>query len=416
MTAYVASGLRLAAGAGYSVDQQKLSLASQALALRFDSDRRAAPDTRAYALYAMALLGQPASARLEAVWDQRASLTSLGWALLGLTLDRLKDQRAGEAAAHLSSTALQQGEEAWWDSNRDPMLDFESDNSLEATAFAIKLLARNQPASPLIDKAAQWLVNHRDQGYYWSSTKRTAFVIFGLTDVLKRSGELKPDFSARVLFNGKQVLEKRFGAADALSPAPVSVTVPLAADAVPRIQVEKSGAGRLYASVNWQWRAIGTTEERSRPAGSPLRINRNYSRLSPVTAAGRVTWRMDPLEGDAKPGDLIAVRLSISGGDQQRYFVVEDPLPSGAEVVPDDSLYELRGRPVWWRTWWERREIRDSRVTFFPWMVPRDGLEYVYLFKLTNAGSLRVAPARIEPMYTPGRLSWSEPKPLEVRP
>ncbi|MBI5280408.1 MAG: alpha-2-macroglobulin, partial [Candidatus Solibacter usitatus] len=191
MTAYVASGVKLAAASGYAMDQYRLNQAAQALALRFDSDRRAAPDTRAYALYAMAHLGKPAANRLDAVWNGRSALTSFGWALLGLTLDRLKDPRAREVSAHLIATALQEGEEAWWTSARDPMLDFESDNSLEATAFAIKLLARVEPDSPLIDKAAQWLVNHRDQGYYWSSTKRTAFVIFGLTDVLRRSGELK---------------------------------------------------------------------------------------------------------------------------------------------------------------------------------------------------------------------------------
>ena len=60
-------------------------------------------------------------------------------------------------------------------------------------------------------------MDHR-QGYYWYSTKQTAMVIFGLTDYLKQSGELKPNLQATVTVNGKPVLAKAFGPADALSP------------------------------------------------------------------------------------------------------------------------------------------------------------------------------------------------------
>jgi hypothetical protein len=44
----------------------------------------------------------------------------------------------------------------------------------------------------LLPKAALWLMNHRNEGYWWASTKETAMVIYGLTDYLKASNELKP--------------------------------------------------------------------------------------------------------------------------------------------------------------------------------------------------------------------------------
>jgi len=294
------------------------------------------------------------------------------------------------------------------------MLDFEPDNSLEATALAVKLLAQTQPQNPLIDKATQWLVNHRDQGYYWHSTKRTAFVIYGLTDVLKRSGELMPDFKTTIKLNGKEVLSRSFSAGDALKPEPVKIRLPLTADSA-QVEVTKKGAGRLYSSVSWEYRAAAT-ETRSRGPANTLKINRNFYRLNPTQEAGRLVYTMEPLEGEARLGDLIAVRLSVSGGAGQRYVLVEDPLLSGAEVITNDALYEVRGKPAWWTTWWSRRDLRDSRVTYYPWTVPKEGLEYVYLLKLTNPGSLRVAPARVEPMYQPGTLSWSEPRTLEVKP
>ncbi len=418
MTAYVAAGLKLASGAGYQVEEGRAKQAAKALAQMLAGPAKIAPDTRAYALYAIALQGKPEAALTEAVWAQREKMTSFGWALLGLTFQQIRDARAAEVASHLVSTARQEGEQTHWASDRDPMLDFELDNSHEATAFAVKFLAQAQPQSPLIDQAALWLVNHREQGYYWSTTKKTAFVIYGLTDVLKRSGELKPDYSVKVSVDGREVLAKSFSAEDALRPQPVKIRVPLdGRTARPVVTVARNGTGRLYVSQFWEYRASGASDgERAEPAGSSLRINRNYYRLTAQPEGGRIVYGMEPLEGAPKPGDLVAVRLSIFGGANERYLLVDDPLPAGAEVIERDELYEIRGKPAWWRSWFERREVRDSHVTYYPWAVPKEGLEYVYLLRFTNAGKFGVAPARVEPMYRPNHLSWSEPKVLEVKP
>ncbi len=417
MTAYVAGGLQQAIAAGYLVEEDHRNRAGDALASLFDAPGRMAPDTRAYALYSLAQLGKASKPRLERVWNERGKLTSFGWALLGLAYLQVRDGRSADVAGELARQAKQRDGETWWESNRDAMLDFETDNSLEATALALKFLARAEPGSALIDGAAQWLVNHRDQGYYWSSTKRTAFVVFGLTDVLKRSGELKPDYRVRVLINGKETLNRKFDAGDALKPEAVKLRVPIDPKiANPQVSVEKQGAGRLYASVRWEYRATGAGSVRARPAENATRLNRNYYRLSALNEGGRIVYAMEPLVGQARPGDLIAVRLSLFGAAGQRYLLVEDLIPTGAEVVPRDDLYEIRGKPSWWRGWYERRELRDARVTFFPWSIPRDGLEYVYLLRFTNAGLFHAAPAHVEPMYSPGTMSWSEPAILEVRP
>ncbi len=417
MTAYVATGLKLAATAGYKVDDWRAQQAAKALVAMLGGTGKIAPDARAYALYAIALHDKPAPALTDAIWAQRDSMTSFGWALLGLTFQHLKDSRAADVASHLISSAQVEGEQAHWVSGRDPMLDFDLDNSHEATAFAVKFLAQAQPQSPLIDQAALWLVTHRDQGYYWSTTKKTAFVIYGLTDVLKRSGELKPDYSVKVSVDGREVLSRAFSAEDALSPQPVKIRVPLdGSKSRPAVTIARSGKGRLYVSQFWEYRSTGAEAERTVPAGYPLKINRNYYRLTAQQEAGRIVYGMEPLEGSPKPGDLIAVRLSIFGGGDERYLLVDDPLPAGAEVIERDETYEIRGKPAWWRSWYERRELRDSHVTYYPWAVPKEGLEYVYLLRFTNAGVFRVAPARVEPMYRTNHLSWSEPKVLEVKP
>ena len=57
-----------------------------------------------------------------------------------------------------------------------------------------------------------YLVSHRDEGYYWDSTEQTAMVIYGLTDYLERTQELKPNYSVEVQVNGKTVATKKFTA------------------------------------------------------------------------------------------------------------------------------------------------------------------------------------------------------------
>ena len=48
-------------------------------------------------------------------------------------------------------------------------------------------------------------------------------VIYGLTDYLERSGELHPNFNVTVSVNDRQVLQKHFGDAEALAPAPAEL-------------------------------------------------------------------------------------------------------------------------------------------------------------------------------------------------
>ena len=49
-------------------------------------------------------------------------------------------------------------------------------------------------------------MNHRNEGYWWNSTKQTAMVIYGLTDYLKATGELNPNLTATVTVNDVPVL------------------------------------------------------------------------------------------------------------------------------------------------------------------------------------------------------------------
>lgn len=414
MTAYVVSGLAQAQAAGQDVKADALQKGAAWLKAAYAREPRMIADSKAYVAWALALANSLDPAMLEDVWTRREKLTPYGEALLGLVFDARKDGRARELAQRLEAQVRQNDLEAWWSQESDPLMDLWFDATPETTAFAMKFLTHANAQSPLLAKAALWLANHRSEGMFWYSTEQTAMVVNGLSDYLKLTQELKPAFTANVSVNGKRIGSRTFSGADALAPGETVFSIPDAQldPASNRVRIEMAGAGRLYWSVSEDYSSL---EPKLAKTGTvELNILREYFRLMPSTVDGRIVYDLRPLSGPVAPGDVIAVRLTVSGGPW-RYLQVEDPIPAGTEFVERDNLYELRDKPSWWGWWFTRRELHDNRVAIFQTVFEKGQQQYVYLLKAVNPGEFHVNPARVQPMYEPNYLSTTEPITLEVK-
>ncbi len=414
MTAYVLAGLSQAKAAGFEVKQDAIDRGRGWLIPEFTKSSKVRTDLRAYTAYALVLSGKDYNPTvLDSVWTQRSTLTAYGQALLGLAMLEMNDSRANELTKQIESEAKQDDSQAWWPSDNNYLLDFYGDASPETTAYALKLLDHTDESSPLLSKAAVYLVNHRDQGYYWESTEQTAMVIYGLTDYLEHTKELQPNYSVEVQVNGKTVATKRFTAAEALAPATtVVLNESQLAPGANQIRIAKSGEGRLYWSARGEYYS---NESKVVNTGSfKLSVVRQYYRLLPQQKDGRVVYHLDKLAGAVQVGDTLAVRLSV-GGNNWRYLMIEDPIPSGTESIARDDLYELNERPDWWGRWFSNRELRDDRTTFFNMYFPQGQHEYVYLLKVVDPGVFRVSPTSVEPMYQPEYLSTSDALTVTVK-
>ena len=420
MTAYVVQGLGEARAAGYNVNYQALNNARAWLAKALRDDKKLYPDLKAYAAYALVVSNtgdvkspeEGEKAAVESAWQRRDGLSPFGTAVLGLALHRLNDPRSGELATVLEQKAKQDDAQAWWPSGHDWLLDFDSDTTVESTALALKLLTAERPQSPLLGKAAQFLVTHRNAGFWWDSTKQTAMVVFGLTDYMQQSGELSGDFTAEVYVNDHQVLNKHFSPESGTQPAETIRLTVSQIGTSNAVRVVQRGKGRLYWSVRQQYYS---TDSRVTNTGSfQLSLVREYFRLSPVQKDGRVIYHLEPMPATLNVGDTIAVRLTVGGGNW-RYLMVEDPILSGAESIPRDDLYELDQKPRWWSWWFTDRELHDNRTDFFQTWFASGQREYVYLLKVVNPGQFRISPARVEPMYQPGYMSTTDAKTVTVK-
>jgi uncharacterized protein YfaS (alpha-2-macroglobulin family) len=410
MTAYVVAGFAEAKRAGVVINPRSLRRGVAWLSRQVGSEEYA-PDLRVYMEFALAQAGQPATEAVNQSYHDVGKLSPYGTALLGLTFELQKDGRASSLAERLIGQAKQDGNEAWWEASRDEMLDFPADITPEATAYVVKFLSHERPASPLLPKAALWLVDHRNEGYWWSSTKQTAMVIYGLLDYLKTSNELHPDLTARILVNGHEVLTQKFDSDHLLGNVLELDESKLGATSN-NVEIQSKGTGRLYYSINAGHNTNAATFEKN--GAVSLNLLRDYFRLQPTRENGAIVYNLVPLQGDLHQGDVIAVRLTVTGSDW-RYLLLEDPIPAGTEFVTKDSSYPIHERPSWWEYFFNRRELHDDRVAIFQKHFREGQTRHVYLLRVTNPGLFHVSPARVQPMYQPGHRATTEARTLEVK-
>jgi uncharacterized protein YfaS (alpha-2-macroglobulin family) len=144
-----------------------------------------------------------------------------------------------------------------------------------------------------------------------------------------------------------------------------------------------------------------------------LNLLRDYFRLLPTRTGEKIVYDLQPLDGAVSQGDIIAVRLTVTGSDW-RYLLLEDPIPAGTEFIEQDSLYEINNKPPWWRYWFSRRELHDDHIAIFDTFFYEQQKQYFYVLKVVNPGRFHVSPARVETMYQPGHMATTEALTLEV--
>jgi hypothetical protein len=401
MTAYVVDGLTMASRAGYQVDDQRVEkgrgkLGGLVESGKNDDGKPIDTETRAYMVYALSMSGGVDPRHVDDMVTNRGRLQPYGRALLALTLKQRGDRRAQQVASEIESSARATDFDAHWESKRQPAVDFSEDDSLEATALSIKALAQINPQSELLAKAARWLVANRKYGAYWVSTKQTAFAIYGLTDYLKNSQELTPNYAVEVYVNDEQVLSKQITAADVGGTQLVIRRKDEQVSNNNQIRIVKHGAGVLYLSTTLNF---ATTDEQQPTQGGGMKITREYLRLFVDDNNGDPVWRAAPLTGDLHSGDMIISKLHVEG-PHASYVMIEDPIPAGCEQIEQVSGIDFNYSTKDWSDWYSAREFRDNRTALFLNYFDGDST-FRYALRVQEPGDFRVAPARVELMYVP---------------
>ncbi len=419
MTAYVIDGLVQAKNAGYDIDQSRIDKARESLKVMLDRNDSTGQqwinlEIRTYMVYALNLSGKADASYTKSLFARKAELQAYGRALLALTLRHRKESiDAQTVVMDIERGAKVNNGAAYWTTEWKYGNGVREDFDIEATALSVKVLSNISPQSPLLPQAVRWLVQNRRYGYYWDSTRQTAFAIMGLIDYVKVSNELKPDYQLEVYLNGEPVINRRVSANDALT-AQSFIIERKGSKAINmnQIRVVKRGAGSLYFTASYDYYA----DEKDAAPSQGMTITREYYRLKitqeatqPATTSANTNtasqintkpkWTLEPLTGEVRSGDLIVSRIRVVG-PASTYMMIEDPIPAGCEQVESVSGLNLNYTEGRWSDWYSSREFRDDKTVLFIYYFRGDAT-YQYAMRVQIPGDFKVIPARAELMYQP---------------
>jgi uncharacterized protein YfaS (alpha-2-macroglobulin family) len=324
---------------------------------------------------------------------------------LALTLkrmDRPKDAMlVWESVMDSAKTAEDQG--TFWAPEDRSWLWY--NDTIETHAFAIRTEMELIPKDPKLDGLVLWIFLNKKLNH-WKSTRATAEVIYSLAHYLKETGQLgiREDASVTVgnqttnfVFEPEKYTGKKTQLVipgDKIDPATTS-----------SISIEKTGKGYLFASATWTFSTERLPEEER---GDFMRLSRSYFKrvntgrefvLQPITEGAQL-----------EAGDEVEVHLSITSKHPLEYVHLRDPRAAGFEPSSNLSRYKWDMGISWYE------EIRDSGTNFFFEHLPQGEYTFKYRIRAATAGTFKVAPATVQPMYAPEFAAYSRGAVLKIDP
>lgn len=412
----------------------------------FNSDLGLDPRLRAYALYVLALGNRFHLDQATIIFAMNNLHDPFTYAALALTFHLGGDQAtANEAANTLGVLAVETGNTVHWRAPQNEPYAWRTMQSDEkTTGLALRALSVVQPTSRLLPGAARWLMDRRE-GRGWPTTQASAFAILGLTDYILVSGELEADYDWRVTRDGVVLAQGHVSRANATSPIPPILV--RGNDLRPgqnTLQIEKTGPGRLYYSLAVRLSLFYPQFEAVSSAGTGIGMKRTYHLSEPGPGQAPATplpvtatptpgpgtaipprpitpTPTSPAQSEFRLGDVVEVKLWVELSEDMHYVLIEDRLPAGFEPLSErmNPFYYApwdfwRPVPFWREYGYNRKELRDDRVTFFTTWLSAGRHEFTYRMRATRPGLFSALPAEAYPMYRPDIWGRSASQQLTV--
>ncbi|MCE1246215.1 MAG: MG2 domain-containing protein [Firmicutes bacterium] len=392
MTAYVVYGLSKAKEAGFQIDETKLEAAKNWLKNNYPKQKD--PAEQIYMLYALTCAGERLPDWAIEQYGERNSLDNYSCALLAMILQiNGETEKAQEMISILENMAEDAGTFCTWKA-KDNSFTW-NDNQVEITAYALQAFLMIKPESPMTAKAMRYLAFSRT-GDRWYSTKDTAAAVLALTEYLKNTTELNPDYTGKITLNGTEIKQFEFSESAKKDRAfSMKISSGKILPGKNTISFEKAGKGTLYYTVHLVYY---TKEENIKAQSSGFIVKREYFLVNRKVSEDD-KQRLIPLTGDTirvKSQDLIQVKLTITGSRNYDYAIIEDPKPAGCEVAD-----KIEGGYGDWNYWFAQREVRDQKVAFFITHYTKGTNTLTYSLRAETPGKFHVMPTKASLMYIP---------------
>ena len=409
MSAYVVWGLSLARQAGVSVRGDVINRGVDFLQKQLVEEENE-PDMLAWMLYALSAAKSQSSfedKQTERLWQMRDKLNPYTRALFALSEhNRGHQERASVLARNLANGLIEDKENSTVHWGESGVYYRFSEGGVEATAFAVKALVNIMPDSPYIEPAVKWLTLNR-RGARWKNTRDTAIVILSLSDYLKKTDELTPDFDYTVSVNGKSVQSGHVDRSNVFTfNRYLQLPNDVLRDGQNKVDVSMKGKGALYIAGYLKY---FTKEEDITPAGNEVFVERKYFRedtQATLMKGYKQNWKPLKSGDQIKSGDRVRVEITLEAKNHYEYLIVEDAKPAGLEAVELKSGSGMAKRldsagAEKQESLWLYQEFRDQKAAFFIDKLPEGKTRIDYELRAEVPGRFHAMPNLTHAMYVP---------------
>lgn len=406
LSAYTMYVLKRASDSGYRIDQKVVKKGKEFLkaVLRWEDVDWTYPyniyarlTTKTFCLYSLSIWGEMGDAGYaNKLFERREQISVFGKTLLlkagrkfGLGL-RFENElvRSITNKIKLSPTSAHFEE--------DELRGWTFPSPAKVTGFVIQTFTELGIDFPYKDQTIKWLVQERSKKTK-PTTHENAFVFDAFQTYYKKYEKEEPDFVARIVLGGKEILKETFKGRTNEPPRRFVFSLDkIEKNKLLPIRVSKQGAGRLYYT---------------------LRMSYAYKENPIAFDEGFYLWKeILTLDGKSvnrfKRGEVYKVVLHIIVPETRIFAVVEDPLPAGFEPVQTSFVTESRAvRQQYWEEqyeekghWWgsfDHEEQYDDKMLFFAQELFPGEHTQVYFVRAGTHGKFLAPSTKAEEMYAP---------------
>lgn len=355
----------------------------------------------------------------DELYGERERLDPWAKAMLATTLSRANpsDERVKTLVSDLEATAIRSAAGVHWESKQGGWLT--PGSPLYNTAIVVYTLAERDPANPLAADAVRYLTAQHvlggspgrgPQGWR-ASDYENAWLVLALNRFMAATGEFRADFGFSAALNGVNIAQGQ--AAGPQNLTTVTTLTPLSQmmlNGANQLTISRqAGVGRLY------YRALLSVlrpVETAAALNQGIAISREYLQCNGT--------RCQPVESYQMREDAagrLTVRLTVTIPNDVYYFMVEDYVPAGVEIL-DPSLQTspqaqesqaveilfnendpFRAGWGWW--YFNRPQIYRERIQWSADYLPAGTYILTYTLIPSLAGEYRVLPAHAWLAYFP---------------
>ncbi len=414
MSSYVMYGLIMAKSSGYEVNNEIYSKGINYLISLLNNPKSKIDSTTiAFMLYTLSLED---TAKQDLIRNkirtlEDAKVNDFGKALLALASYKMNlKETAEDYIDELIRNVNYTDDGAYWGGKiyrYSWQYDYIQTTSLVLKALLADETIRNKNKE-LIARTVDWLMLQR-KGNSWGSTQQNAFIVYALADYVKYTNELEPDYSIKIDVNNETAAERKITKEDVYGgDIEYQISVYKLKRGENIIKIEKNGSGKVYFSSDLAYYS-GSNKIKSDNEG--FDVEREYFRLEKHydPEIKSFIYNKKPVKETVKSGDVILVKIRVTPEEKySKYFVMEDPIPAGCEIVKEEWAYKIVDEDDYnkndyniWRWWYTEREFRDNRVSFFASSMYAGTYEFSYLMRAEIPGKFNIMPTQAMLMYYP---------------